>query len=226
MKRMTAITFLLSGALLLAGCHGKSAVKGSAASASEVPAGATSGGAGGNGTTMTPLNGANAGSLSAIAQRGNDVAREQRTVYFDFDKSEIKPQYDAVIAAHAKTLIANPGLRIRLEGNTDDRGSREYNIGLGERRAQAVRRALMLQGVADTQIDTVSYGAERPAVAGDNPAAWAMNRRVDMVYLPRGFARPVPHSSPARASRRSPAARHPRRSRIRCSCSSPTSAHG
>ncbi len=184
MKRLTAITLLLTGALALAGCHGKTAVKGQSASATEVPAGATTGGAGGAGTTMTPMNGANAGALQAVAQAGNNVPREQRTIYFDFDKSEIKSQYEPIIAAHAKTLIANPGLRIRLEGNTDDRGSREYNIGLGARRAQAVRRALMLQGVSDSQIETVSYGAERPAVEGDNPEAWAMNRRVDMVYLP------------------------------------------
>ncbi|HVC02378.1 MAG TPA: peptidoglycan-associated lipoprotein Pal [Steroidobacteraceae bacterium] len=181
MKRLTAMTLLLSGAMLLAACHGKSAVKEPASSASEVPTNAAAGGAG---TTMTPLGGGNSGSLQAIAQAGNDAPLDQRTIYFDFDRSEIKPQYDAVIAAYAKMLTANPGLKIRLEGNTDDRGSREYNIGLGERRAQAVRRALMLQGVADAQITTVSYGAERPAVEGDNAAAWAMNRRVDMVYQP------------------------------------------
>jgi peptidoglycan-associated lipoprotein len=72
---------------------------------------------------------------------------------------------------------------VRLEGNTDERGSREYNIGLGERRAQAVRRALMLQGVADSQITTVSYGEERPAVTGHTEEAWSHNRRVDIVYL-------------------------------------------
>ncbi len=74
-------------------------------------------------------------------------------------------------------------IRVRLEGNTDERGSREYNIGLGERRAQAVRRALMLQGVADAQITTVSYGEERPAVTGHTEEAWSRNRRVDIVYL-------------------------------------------
>ena len=73
---------------------------------------------------------------------------------------------------------------MKLEGNTDERGTREYNIGLGERRAQAVRRALMLQGVPDSQLSTVSFGAERPAVEGDDEAAWAKNRRVELVYLP------------------------------------------
>ena len=75
-------------------------------------------------------------------------------------------------------------MKMKLEGNTDERGTREYNIGLGERRAQAVRRALMLQGVAETQVSTVSFGSERPAVEGDDEAAWAKNRRVELVYLP------------------------------------------
>jgi peptidoglycan-associated lipoprotein len=80
-------------------------------------------------------------------------------------------------------LAANPTVRVRLEGHTDERGSREYNIGLGERRAQAVRRALLLQGATETQLSTVSYGAERPVAAGSNEAAWAQNRRVEIVYL-------------------------------------------
>ena len=87
------------------------------------------------------------------------------------------------MAAHARYLAANPTVRVRLEGHTDERGSREYNIGLGERRAQAVRRALLLQGATETQLSTVSYGAERPAAAGSNEAAWAQNRRVEIVYL-------------------------------------------
>ena len=108
----------------------------------------------------------------------------QRIIYFDFDKSEIKPEFAGIITAHARNLTAHPNLKLKLEGNTDERGTREYNIGLGERRAQAVRRALMLQGVAESQLTTVSFGAERPAVEGDDEAAWAKNRRVDMVYLP------------------------------------------
>jgi len=104
-------------------------------------------------------------------------------VYFDFDSSEIKGEGTDIVAAHAKYLTANPNTRVRLEGHTDERGSREYNIGLGERRAQAVRRALLLQGAADAQISTVSYGEERPAVPGHDEAAWAKNRRVEFVYL-------------------------------------------
>jgi peptidoglycan-associated lipoprotein len=107
----------------------------------------------------------------------------KRTVYFDFDSSEIKGDGTDIVAAHAKYLSKNTGLKIRLEGHTDERGSREYNIGLGERRAQAVRRALLLQGAAEGQVSTVSYGEERPAAAGSDEAAWAKNRRVEIVYL-------------------------------------------
>ncbi|MGO9803911.1 MAG: peptidoglycan-associated lipoprotein Pal [Steroidobacteraceae bacterium] len=106
-----------------------------------------------------------------------------RIVYFDFDSAVIQGQGVDVVAAHAKYLAANPQQRVRLEGNTDERGSREYNIGLGDRRAQSVRRALLLQGVAEGQITTVSYGEERPADPGHDEAAWAKNRRVEIVYL-------------------------------------------
>src|SRR5262249_32017999 len=100
----------------------------------------------------------------------------------DYDKAEIKQEYLPIIAAHAKYLTGNGGRKVRLEGHTDERGSREYNIGLGERRAQAVRRALMLQGVGEAQITTVSYGEERPAVQGSDEAAYAKNRRVEFTY--------------------------------------------
>jgi peptidoglycan-associated lipoprotein len=88
-----------------------------------------------------------------------------------------------VIAAHAKALSANASIRVRLEGHSDERGSPEYNIGLGERRSQTVRRALLLQGVAESQLTTVSYGEERPAVPGETEEAWAKNRRVEFIYL-------------------------------------------
>jgi peptidoglycan-associated lipoprotein len=107
----------------------------------------------------------------------------QRIVYFDFDRAEIRADQVALVAAHAGYLASHATARVRLEGHTDERGTREYNIGLGERRAQAVRHALLLQGVAEGQVATVSYGAERPAVAGSDEAAWAKNRRVEIVYL-------------------------------------------
>jgi peptidoglycan-associated lipoprotein len=107
----------------------------------------------------------------------------KRTIYFDFDSSEIRGEGTEIVAAHAKYLAARGGIKVRLEGHTDERGSREYNIGLGERRAQAVRRALLLQGATESQLSTVSYGEERPAAAGSDEMAWAKNRRVEIVYL-------------------------------------------
>ena len=101
--------------------------------------------------------GATAGAMSE-AQRQALAALQANVVYFDYDSSEIKPEYDAVVSAHAGYLTRFKTARVRLEGHTDERGSREYNIGLGERRAQTVRRALMLQGVGEGQITTVSYG--------------------------------------------------------------------
>ena len=125
-----------------------------------------------------------AGDATGAGVAGPSGAQLQnRTIYFDFDSSEVKSDYNGLITAHAHYLAANPSIRVRLEGNTDERGSREYNIGLGERRAQSVRRALTLQGVAESQITTVSYGEERPAVTGHTDEAWARNRRVDIVYL-------------------------------------------
>ena len=94
----------------------------------------------------------------------------------------MRAEDQALVAAHARLLAANSSLRVRLEGHTDERGTREYNIGLAERRAQAVRRALGLQGVTDAQLATVSYGEERPAAVGDDESAFAQNRRVELVY--------------------------------------------
>lgn len=106
----------------------------------------------------------------------------QRIVYFDFDRADIRADSQSVVASHAAFLAKNPNQKVRLEGHADERGSREYNIGLGERRAQAVRRALMLQGVTEAQITTVSYGEERPAVQGSDESAYSKNRRVELVY--------------------------------------------
>lgn len=104
-------------------------------------------------------------------------------MYFDFDRAELKPEGADIVSAHGRHLASNVNARVRLEGHTDERGTREYNIGLGERRAQTVRRALMLQGAAAAQVTTVSYGEERPAAAGSDEGAWAQNRRVEIIYL-------------------------------------------
>lgn len=133
--------------------------------------------------------GAQTGAMAAQAKQqmdeldNPDSPLAERTIYFEFDKSDIQAKYLDVLTAHADYLIKHPNVHIRLEGNTDERGSREYNIALGDRRAQAVRRFLMFQGVPADQITTVSYGEEKPVDPGHNEAAWAKNRRVDLVYL-------------------------------------------
>lgn len=104
-------------------------------------------------------------------------------VYFEFDESELQPEYNEMLAAHANRLANNSRLSVRLEGHADERGSREYNIGLGERRAQAVRRTLLLQGASASQISTVSFGEERPAAFGSDEESYALNRRVEINYL-------------------------------------------
>ena len=122
--------------------------------------------------------------VDVVMRRGpSGELLSKRIIYFDFDRADIRADSQSVAAAHAQYLSKNPSQKVRLEGHADERGSREYNIGLGERRGQAVRRALLLQGVAEAQLSTVSYGEERPAVAGSDEQAYALNRRVEIVYL-------------------------------------------
>jgi len=108
-----------------------------------------------------------------------------RIIYFEYDSSSIRSSDRDVIQAHAEYMGANPGASIVLEGHTDERGSREYNIALGEQRARAVRQLLLFQGAATTQIQTVSYGEERPAAIGHNEDNWQQNRRVEILYKSR-----------------------------------------
>ncbi len=103
-------------------------------------------------------------------------------IYFDFDSSEVRPGDTDIVTRHAMQLANNPGARVRLEGHADERGSREYNIGLGERRSQAVRRLLLIQGAGTAQISTVSFGEERPQSDGSDEASYALNRRVEFKY--------------------------------------------
>lgn len=103
-------------------------------------------------------------------------------IYFEFDSSELRPEDTDVVARHAMQLANDTRLSVRLEGHADERGSREYNIGLGERRSQTVRRLLLIQGASASQISTVSFGEERPAAMGSNEDSWAQNRRVEIKY--------------------------------------------
>ena len=162
-----------------AGCGGNSAT---------LP---TSSGGAGAGSTVG-AGGAGATTAGTGAAGGPGVFREvpgqgqgplsRLVIYFDFDRSEIRSDFNGMLAAHGEYLAGNANASVRLEGHADERGSREYNIGLGEQRAQAVRRVLLLQGATDQQLGTVSYGEERPAVVGADEETYALNRRVELVY--------------------------------------------
>lgn len=112
----------------------------------------------------------------------NSLISTQRSVYFDFDQFNVKSSETAVVERQGKYLASKPNLAIRLEGNADERGGREYNLALGQKRAEAVARALKVYGVSDKQAEPVSFGSEKPKAAGHDEAAWAQNRRVDFAY--------------------------------------------
>lgn len=105
-----------------------------------------------------------------------------RIIYFEYDSSEIQERYREVVAAHADYLVKNPNVVVSLEGHADERGSREYNLALGERRALAVKRQMTLLGAQASQVRTMSYGEERPIESGHDDNSWSQNRRVELVY--------------------------------------------
>jgi peptidoglycan-associated lipoprotein len=107
----------------------------------------------------------------------------KRSIYYDFDMYNIREEFQTTVEAHARFLLDNQDMRVRVEGNCDERGSREYNLALGQRRADSVKRALTLLGVPTRRIETVSFGAEKPRALGSNEEAWAENRRSDIVYI-------------------------------------------
>jgi peptidoglycan-associated lipoprotein len=115
------------------------------------------------------------------AELEEERQRNITVFYFEFDRSDLSAEARTALVAHANFLKANPGTRYRLEGHADERGTREYNLALGERRAQAVERYLQVQGVSASQLETISYGEERPAAQGTTEAAYSRNRRVEIV---------------------------------------------
>ena len=137
--------------------------------------------AGAGAATSTGVSGY--GDLTIESLNDPNSPLSQRVIYFAYDSSDVVEQDRPLIEAHAAFLAANPTVKVTLEGHTDERGSREYNIGLGDRRAQSIRRMLEFQGVAPNQITVVSYGEEKPAVEGHDESAWSMNRRVELVYV-------------------------------------------
>ena len=110
------------------------------------------------------------------------AALQQKSIFFDFDSYAVQATYLPVIEAHARNLITNSGAHVVIEGNTDSRGSREYNLALGQKRSEAVKQRMQLLGVPASRIEAVSFGREKPVAVGENEAAWAQNRRADIVY--------------------------------------------
>ncbi len=147
------------------------------------PAAPRTGAAGADATSAQDA-GSMTGLPAAAAALAAGTPRE-RSVYFDFDSFTIDPAAQRMLTKHAKVLVAEPSVSVRLEGHADDRGSAEYNLALGQRRAEAVKRALSILGVPDQQMRATSWGEEKPQVAEENEYAWSRNRRAEIVYAPR-----------------------------------------
>jgi peptidoglycan-associated lipoprotein len=122
---------------------------------------------------------------SGVSGSFSEVANLRTVFYFEFDKSVVKAEGFADLEKHAMYLAANPSAQVVLEGHADERGTREYNMALGERRAKAVSRFLQVNGASATQVETVSFGEEKPAVLGHSDASWSQNRRVELKYVTR-----------------------------------------
>jgi len=178
MKKTLPMSLLLMAVvLLLSGCGGNTTKGDAGAPVVEGP-GAGYGESGGAQTAGASEGGAWSGSQLDDP----DSPLSTRTLYFDFDQSAVRPEYRDIVLAHAEYLAANPNVSVTLEGHTDEQGSREYNIALGERRARAVKDMMTAHGAPASQISTISYGEERPAVLGSDEGAWSRNRRVEIVY--------------------------------------------
>ena len=156
---------------LIAGCS-------SGTKLNETPVTDRSGTAGGQqgASTVAPV------TIDPTAGTAQGPVGVERIVYFDYDSYTVKPEFQSLIDGHARFLKANPQRRISIEGHTDERGGREYNLALGQKRSEAVRRALVLLGVSDSQIEAVSFGKEKPAAQGTGEDVWAQNRRAEITY--------------------------------------------
>ena len=176
-------------AALLAGCQSTPTTQDAAPVEDRAAAGAAAGtsGASTSGAGTSGVSGTSAGTSRTGAAGGNPLkdpanVLSKRSVYFEFDSFVVKDEYKPLIEAHGRYLAANRNARMTIQGNTDERGSREYNIALGQKRADSVKRMMMLLGAQESQIETVSFGKEKPKHPGHDEAAWAENRRDDLLY--------------------------------------------
>lgn len=177
------LAVLMIAAMALTACGGKKNIRDSG----DMPAagtgdqyGQTNGMQQGRDIDVRGLEGINPADRAMFTDPNNPLST--RIVYFDLDSSAIPSRFSQAIQAHAQYLSQHPNLKLRLEGNTDERGTREYNVALGERRAESVKQALVLSGANSNQISTISYGEERPAELGSDAQAYAKNRRVEFIY--------------------------------------------
>ena len=169
-----AALLVAAGALTMAGC---SSVKLDSDVPVETRTPTTVGSGAGAGTS-----GAGQSGVKSVDLTKDASANVGKVVYFDFDSYVVKDEYRPVIDSYAKMLTSDRKKHVVVEGHTDERGGREYNLALGQKRAESVTKALALLGAADSQIEAVSFGKERPAVQGSDEAAWAKNRRAELVY--------------------------------------------
>ncbi len=167
-SKSSAWLAIAASALLFAGCSSTGKKDGEGASVEDHGA-ATSGASQGGAWSGNPLD-------------NPDSLLYTKTIYFDYDQSSIRSEFIDVLRAHAAYLNANPSVGVTVEGHADERGSREYNIALGERRANAVKDFLQAEGVSGSQLNTVSYGEERPVSMGNDETSWAENRRAVLAY--------------------------------------------
>ena len=167
-------------AVSIGACSSTGSKPGDGEGAEVVDQSTTDGASGTDGASTSGLGGGSSFSGSELDDPASPLST--RVIYFDFDQNTIRSEFMDTLAAHADYLAGHPGVTVILEGHADERGTREYNIALGERRANSVRQTLMLQGGSSTQLESVSYGEEKPAVPGHDESAWQMNRRVELVY--------------------------------------------
>ena len=178
MKRNLSFALTAIAAVLLAACASKEPAKDVPVETRSAPASTTTSTA--PTTTTTPVAQVATPTLSPLNDPNNILSK--RIIYFDYDKDSVRSEFQAVVQAHAKYLADNRGRKIRLEGHADERGSREYNMALGQRRGDAVRKAMNLLGVGNDRMETVSFGEDKPRAQGSTEEAWAQNRRVEIVY--------------------------------------------
>lgn len=190
MRELTRFLIIAFAAVAVAGCGGRKAVVDETEVEVETVE-TVEGVAGADSASATALDDGDAdgssllestGAAGAAADSSDDPLLAQRVVYFEYDSSLLSDEAKAVVRAHARNLVLNPGSQIILEGHADERGTREYNLALGEDRAKSVADLMQAEGVGIARIQTISYGEERPVALGHDESAWGLNRRVELLY--------------------------------------------